>query len=67
MNTVLYEIQFKDGTSAAYGANILAENLWRNYNNEGYNEDSVHSILDIKFEKNAVKDGYVKRNGKDHL
>ena len=36
MNTVLYEIKFDDGTSKAYGANIIAKNMWRSVNNEGY-------------------------------
>ena len=47
MNTVLYEIKFKDGSSQAYGANIITENMWRTVNNEGYHEDALHSIVDI--------------------
>ena len=39
MNTAMYEVQFEDGTSQAYGANIIAENLWRSVNDEGYHED----------------------------
>ena len=39
MNTVLYEIKFEDGTSAAYGANIIAENMWKMCDNEGFHED----------------------------
>ena len=59
MNTVLYEIKFEDGTSAAYGANIIAENMWRMCNNEGFHEDLLHLIVDIRFCKNAVKDGLI--------
>ena len=58
MNTVLYEVQFEDGTSKAYGANILADNMWRSVNDEGYHEDSLHSIIDVQFEENAVKKGF---------
>ena len=47
INTVLYEIKFDNGTLQAYGANIIAENMWRTANNEGYHEDSLHSIVDI--------------------
>ena len=54
MNTVLYEIKFDDGTSKAYGANIIAKNMWRSVNNEGYQEDSLHSVVDIRFKTNAV-------------
>ena len=59
MDTVLYEIKFEDGTSAAYGANIIAENMQRMCNNEGFYEDSLHSIVDIRFRKNAAKDGLI--------
>ena len=65
MNTVLYHIKFKDGTTAAYGGNVIAENMWRMCNNEGYHEDTLDSIVDIRFRKNAVKDGFIyNRNGK---
>ena len=59
MNTVLYEIKFDNGTSQAYEANIIAENMWRTANNKGYHEDALHSIIDIQFCKNAVKDGLI--------
>ena len=57
MNTVLYEIKFEDEISAAYGANIVAKNMWRMCNNEGFHEDLLYLIVDIWFHKNAVKDG----------
>ena len=59
MNTVLYEIKFDDGTSKAYGANIIAKNMWRSVNNEGYQEDSLHSVVDIRFKTNAAKDAFM--------
>ena len=55
MNTVLYEIKFDDGTSKAYGSNIIADNMWRSMNNEGYQEDSLHSVVDIRFKTDAAK------------
>ena len=68
MNTVLYEVQFEDGTSKAYGANILADNMWRSVNDEGYQEDTLHSIIDVQFEENAVKKGFFyDRNGKRRM
>lgn len=45
MNTVLYEVKFNDKTSEAYGANAIPENMWRSVNNEGYQEDSLDSIV----------------------
>ena len=62
LNTVLYQIKFDDGTMAAYSGNTIAENVWRMCNNEGYQEDSLHSIMEIRYCKNAVKDGYVYNN-----
>ena len=47
MNTVLYEIKFKDGSSQAYDANIIAKNNLRTVNNEGYYKDALHLIVDI--------------------
>ena len=47
LNIVLYQIKFDDGTTAAYGGNIIAENMWRMCNNEGYQEDALHSVIDI--------------------
>ena len=39
-----------------------------NVNNEGYHEDSLHSIIDHRFSKDAVKDGYVyDRKGNQRL
>ena len=62
MNSVLYQVKFDDGIMAAYGGNTIAENMWRMCNNEGYQEDSLHSIMEIRYCKNAVKDGYVYNN-----
>ena len=48
MTSVLYQVKFDDETMAAYGGNTIAENMWRMCNNEGYQEDSLHSVLDIR-------------------
>lgn len=68
LNTLMYEVKFEDGTSQAYAANQIAENMWRSVNDEGYHQDTLESILDIRFQKNAVKDGFVyDRNGQRRL
>ena len=59
LNTLMYEVKFEDDTVQAYAANTIAENMWRSVNDEGHHEDSLHAILDHKFDKTAVKDGYV--------
>ena len=68
LNTLMYEVKFNDGTSGVYAANIIAENMWRSVNDEGYHEDSLHSIINHRFSKNAEKDGYVyDRHGRKRL
>ena len=47
LNTVLYEVQLEDGTSKAYGANVIAENIWNTVYNEGYHKDTLHSVVDV--------------------
>ena len=34
--------------------------MWRTTNNEGYHEDTIHSIVDVRFNSNAVKDSMVR-------
>ena len=64
----MYKVKFDDGTSGVYAANIIAENMWRLVNNEGYHKDSLHSIIGHQFSKNAEKDGYVcDRHGRKRL
>lgn len=59
LNTLMYKDKFTDGTSGVYAANIIAKNMWRSVNDEGCHEDLLHLILDHKFSKNVVKEGYV--------
>ena len=35
LNTMLYEVELEDGTTRAYGANVIAETMWNTVNNEG--------------------------------
>ena len=68
MNPVLYEIKYEDRTSQAYRENIIDENIVRTANNKGYHKDTLHSIVDIRFCKNAVKDGFIySKRGKREL
>ena len=42
--------------------------MWNTVNNEGYRKDTLHSIVNIRFESNAVKDGfYYDKNGSRKL
>ena len=59
MNSLSYEIKFENGTLQAYGANVIAENMWRTTNNEGYHKDAFYLIVDIQFCNNTVKGGFI--------
>ena len=56
LKTMLHVVQFEDGTSQAYNINLIAENMRRTTNNKGYYKDTLHSIVSIRFDSNAVKD-----------
>ena len=59
LNTVPYDVELEIGTTRAYGANVDAENTWNTANNEeGYREDTFYSIVNDRFEWNAVRDGF---------
>ena len=51
--------ELEDGTRQQYGANIIAENMWRNVDNEGHHSDTLDSILDLRLKPNAVKNGFI--------
>jgi hypothetical protein len=59
LNTVLYDVEFEDGICQQYGANIIAENMLQNVDNEGHHSDTLHYILDLRLKPNAVKDGFI--------
>ena len=59
LNTVLYDVEFEDGTCQQYGANIIAENMWRNVDDDGHHSDTLDSILDLRLKPNAVKNSFI--------
>ena len=38
---------------------FIAENMLKSFNNESFHEDLLHLIVDIRFCKNTVKDGFI--------
>jgi hypothetical protein len=59
LNTALYEVEFADGTSEAYAANVIAESLYAQEEAEGGLPD-LEVILDHESDETAVakKDGW---------
>ena len=68
LNTLMYEIKFKDGTSAAYTANTIAESMWQSVDNDSHHHFLLHLILDYKFSRNAINESFIyDRNGNSRL
>ena len=69
MDTREYEVEFIDGTTERYSANIVAENLYSQCDSEGNQYLVLKEIVDHKSDESALRvgDGYtVGRNGNLH-
>ena len=54
LNTALYDVEFIDGTVRHFGANIIAQNLYSQLDEDGHSQRLLHSIVDSKRDPNAV-------------
>ena len=69
LNTLVYEVEFPDGTIRDYGANVIAENLYSQLDPDGYRQQIMDCILEhskddtavAKADKYAVTKGGLKR------
>ena len=61
INTAIYNIKTPDGNIAEYSANTIAENLWAQVDNQGFNFDYIHDIIGHRKDDTAVskKDGFI--------
>ena len=66
LDTGLYEVQFDDGRVDTYSANIIAENIFEQVDDEGKKWLLMDEIVDHRKTKEAVlhEDRYFERNGK---
>ena len=70
LDTRLYNVEFPDGHIAAYAANVIAENMYAQVNEEGHTIVTMDEILDHAMDGSAVSpdDLYVTtKNGKKHM
>ena len=60
-----YEVEFNDGTTAEYRANIIAENLYSQIDDEGKQYTSMLGISDYKCDDDAISkdNGWLTLNG----
>jgi hypothetical protein len=68
LDTRIYEVEFSDGQVLEYAANVIAENLYSQVDEEGHHQVMLDEIVDHKSNKSAVlpDDGYITLNGRRH-
>ena len=54
MNTILYDVQFPDGSIKPYSANIIAENILMQADGNRLNNQLLEGILDHSKDKGAI-------------
>ena len=61
LNSIIYEVEFPDGQVCKYSANIIAENMLAQCNDEGFSKALMEVIIDYKHDETAVpmSDKYV--------
>ena len=62
LNTMVYEVEFEDGTVSEYAANSIAENMLRSVDDEGYSTTLMEGIVDWKRDDAVAvmkNDGYL--------
>jgi len=61
----MYDVKFDTGETEAYTANIIAENIYAQVDEEGYTTLELDEIVDHKSDGNAVThaNAYVTHNG----
>ena len=54
LNTRLYDVMFPDGSIRQYSANIIAENIFSQVDEEGYHYILLDEIIDYKKDETAI-------------
>ena len=67
LNTRIYDVEFPDGSIKQYSANLIAENLYSQVDEEGYRYQLMDEIVDVRRDGDAIEkaDGFlVDKNGR---
>ena len=56
LDSTVYDVQFPDGTIKPYSANGIADNMYRQVNEDGFPDTTFECIVDHNRDKNAVPD-----------
>ena len=54
LNTRQYDVMFPDGTTQQYSANVIAENIYSQVDDEGHRYLSMDEIVDYKRDESAI-------------
>ena len=54
LNTLVYDVEFPDGTVKEYSANVIAENLYSQVDTDGHSHILLDAIIDYKKSGGAV-------------
>jgi hypothetical protein len=68
LDTRVYEVEFSDGQVLEYAANLIAENLYSQVDDEGHHQVMFDEIIDHNSDMTAIfpDDGWTTLNGKKH-
>jgi Reverse transcriptase (RNA-dependent DNA polymerase) len=66
LDSRVYEVEFSDGQVLEYSANLIAENLYSQVDEEGHHQVMIDEIIDHQSDASAVKpdDGWVTVRGR---
>ena len=54
LNSVIYDVEFPDGTIKEYAANVIADNMLSQVDSKGYSVRLLDAIVDYQKTKHAV-------------
>ena len=57
LDTSVYEVEFEDGSVEKYNANIIAEHIYAQLDDDGYTRMLMDEIIDHRSDNTAVKKG----------
>jgi hypothetical protein len=68
LDTCVYEVKFPDGSIKDFTANIIAQNMYAQVDDEGWQFNIMEELVDYRKNEEAVPttDGYVTVNGHKH-
>ena len=71
LNSIMYEVEFADGTVKKYGANIIAENMLQQVDSEGFSLALMEGIVDFRCDESVaipIEEKYIiMKTGQKHL